>query len=449
MGSERKSFEEAAASISDGADVDWDAVDSGATTEEEKILAGNLKVIAGISRSLQAPEDPDLRRTPAIREGVLSGPLLEVDVPGGGIHHHPLVAERTTIGRSSVNHLIIPDLALSRHHAVVQSRDGRYEIEDLGSRNGTYVNEQPVRDPVRLEDGDQIRFGSCRAFFFSGETAGRVPPGREIEEITWPGERRVAAGAPGQGESIESICGTEPSSTRLILGHLFPSSSPEVDGYRFLGDTLPCYEAGADFFDCQVRPDGRIGILVGDVARRGFRAALLGLYTQALLRGLLEHERAPQEAIAKVNRDVCRRFPPNQFVTLSLCLLHPGSGDLIYVNAGHPPPVIIHGGGSKERLEGSNLPLGIDAGVSYRAGRSHLAPGSMLVLYTDGVIGCHEAAGRGSGEDWFETFLAARKDSPPERIMLDLEAELERLAGGSPPPDDITIVLAQRLPLIS
>jgi pSer/pThr/pTyr-binding forkhead associated (FHA) protein len=370
---------------------------------------------------------------------------LKVDLPGGKVLRHALEPNQTLIGRSNVCDLVIPDLALSRMHATILQEGDRYLMADHHSRNGTYVNHERVRDRIALNDGDLIRFGSCRAHFRAGELVTGEPLSSDLAETTWT-EELAASSARVLLDSGVIRIRSDLSFAKEIQRFLLPSGSPVVSGYRFLGDTQPCFEVGGDFFDYYVRSDGRIGMVVADVARKGFGAALLGHYTQALLRVVMEYEPRLERLISKVNREVCLHSPPAQFVTAFLCVLEPTSGDLTYVNAGHWPPMLVHADASIERLGGRNLVLGFEPGFRYTAGKSHLPVGSTLLLYTDGVIECSDEEERQFGEERLEAFLVPRRDAPPERLMHDLEEELERFAGGSKQGDDITLLVAQRLP---
>ncbi len=370
---------------------------------------------------------------------------LEIDLPGGKVLRHALEPDQTLIGRSGVCDLVIPDLALSRMHATILQEGGRWMIADHNSRNGTYINQDRVRDSVTLNDGDLIRFGACKARFRAGELVTSEPASPDLAETTWTEELALTSAKVLLDSGTVRIR-SDLSFAKEIQRFLLPSGSPVVSGYRFLGDTQPCYEVGGDFFDYYVRSDGSIGMVVADVARKGFGAALLGHYTQALLRVVMEYEPRIEQLISKVNREICLHSPPAQFVTAFLCVLHPATGNLTYVNAGHWPPLLVHADGSVERLEGRNLVLGFEPGFPYAAGRSHLSEGSTLLLFSDGVIECSDEEEHQFGEERLEAFLVTRRDAPPEKLMHDLEEELDRFAGGSRQADDITLLVAQRLP---
>jgi FHA domain/zinc-ribbon domain len=116
--------------------------------------------------TLAIPADELLQDSLVGVEG-LEGPALVVRSGGGrqGEHFVP-GGERTTIGRSPDCDVFLDDVTVSRNHAVLVERGGRYVIEDQGSLNGTYVNRRRV-DSKELEDGDELQIGKYRLIFLS------------------------------------------------------------------------------------------------------------------------------------------------------------------------------------------------------------------------------------------------------------------------------------------
>ena len=96
------------------------------------------------------------------------GPALVVRSGGGraGEHFIPQ-GDRTTIGRSPDNDIFLDDVTVSRKHAVVLQSGGEFQIEDLGSLNGTFVNRRRIDAATRLESGDEVQIGKYRLSFIS------------------------------------------------------------------------------------------------------------------------------------------------------------------------------------------------------------------------------------------------------------------------------------------
>ena len=92
-----------------------------------------------------------------------------VAVGGAARRELPLVARKTTIGSAADNHIVLAEKTVSRHHAVIRRRMRGYDLIDLESTNGIYLNGTRVTNPVRLGRGDQISFGNARFAFMGGK----------------------------------------------------------------------------------------------------------------------------------------------------------------------------------------------------------------------------------------------------------------------------------------
>lgn len=371
-------------------------------------------------------------------------PFLRIDLPEGDVLHHALQPGRTTLGRSSGNDIVISDLSLSREHAVIFTRGEDFFIEDAGSRNGTFLNTDRIEGPTPLRIGDVVKIGSSRIHIREDDTPSPVHAPLQSEIVTWT-EARPETGAEGMTETSRKLIVQQLDLAREIQRFLLPQQAPDLPGYRIAGDTQPCYEVGGDFFDYCLRDDGRLVIVVADVARKGLGAALLGHYAQAYMRGAVGHERKIETLVARMNDDIAAHSPPNQYVNAAFCDLDHLSGDLAYVNVGHCQPLVVRHGGDAEYLPGRNLLLGVLPGVTYESGHTRLEPGEMLVMYTDGITECMGPGNEQYGSERLMTFMRERASMDPDGILRDLEAELERFTNGRRPGDDITLMILQRI----
>lgn len=103
---------------------------------------------------------------------------------------YPLSQSITRLGRGTNNELIFKDPELSRQHAQIINRDGIYYLDDLGSTNGTFLNNQRVVNSMALQDGDQIRLGETIILNFVDVFIAQDP--FEVEHDTMPDERPLA-----------------------------------------------------------------------------------------------------------------------------------------------------------------------------------------------------------------------------------------------------------------
>jgi pSer/pThr/pTyr-binding forkhead associated (FHA) protein len=102
---------------------------------------------------------------------------LQIFLPDDTLRTHDLAEDVVTVGRVADNDLQIEEDSMSSHHAELRLEDGVYVLQDLGSTNGTFCNDEPV-DVVKLKEGDRIRFGKVDALFLAeaAEDAGSSAP---------------------------------------------------------------------------------------------------------------------------------------------------------------------------------------------------------------------------------------------------------------------------------
>src|SRR5919198_5748639 len=136
----------------------------------------------------------------------------------------------------------------------------------------------------------------------------------------------------------------------LIQQNFLPRALPEAPGWSVAADYRPAREVGGDFYDFIDLPDGRLGIVVGDVTDKGVPAALVMAATRSVLRASAQRLIAPGEVLARVNDLLCPDTPPNMFVTCLYAVLDPTSGRLRYANAGHDVPYAWSAAGPVELL---------------------------------------------------------------------------------------------------
>lgn len=247
-------------------------------------------------------------------------------------------------------------------------------------------------------------------------------------------------------EQTERILARELAQAAEIQRGLLPTSQPHVPGVDIAGKNLPCYTVGGDYFDFLSYPDGRVGLVVADVAGKGMPAALMMSNMQALMQVFTEAALEPAALVTRLNKHLAARCPGNRFITLFFGVLNPYTGTLLYCNAGHNPPVLVRRGGSGELLTGAGgMILGIYGGAVYETATTTLAPGDTLVLFSDGVT---EACAPGSenefGEERLGRIVAAHPSSPAQAIVETVLGELTAWTSGGSFADDVTLVVARR-----
>lgn len=231
-----------------------------------------------------------------------------------------------------------------------------------------------------------------------------------------------------------------------IQAMLLPSSEPAVPGLQLAGMNLPCRTVGGDYFDYIPYADGRVGIVIADVAGKGLPAALLMSGVQAYTRALAGSDCNPAGLVAALNRHIAERCPSNRFVTLLFAILDGRTGSAVYCNAGHNPGLLLRASGVVERLDRGGMVLGLIKQAVYEEATVHMEPGDALLLYTDGVTeACHCQTGEELGDDGLAEMLA-RCTGTATQIVERIRGGLGDWARLPAYADDVTIMAARRMP---
>jgi serine phosphatase RsbU (regulator of sigma subunit) len=232
------------------------------------------------------------------------------------------------------------------------------------------------------------------------------------------------------------------SDARDVQRRLLSRAVPDVPGYEVGVAWRFAEQLGGDAYEVAPLPGGRLGVAIGDVCGKGTPAALLMASAHATLRDLMALPIPTHEACARLDEALSTRLGPERFVSLAYAVLDQRAGSLLYSNAGHPPPLLLAPDGAVQRLERGGPVLGMIAGARFEEGSAPLAPGSRLVLYTDGVV---EAAACTGGDEMGDERLVAALGRmrglgarEAARAVLD---EAVRHAGGGGLADDATVVV--------
>jgi phosphoserine phosphatase RsbU/P len=236
---------------------------------------------------------------------------------------------------------------------------------------------------------------------------------------------------------------------REIQASFLPESLPAVAGWELAARFQPARQVAGDFYDAFALPDGRIGLVVADVCDKGVGAALFMALFRSLVRVLAQRNCADPDpdavlagTVASINDYIAHTHSrANMFATLFLGVLTPASGALRYVNAGHETPLVLEPGAlAPTRLQPTGPAVGLDAGLPFRVESTRLAPGSLLLAFTDGVTDASRADGRMFGEPRLLELLAAAGGLGAGAVLDRIESALAEHVGAAPRFDDITLL---------
>ena len=246
-------------------------------------------------------------------------------------------------------------------------------------------------------------------------------------------------------EETERALAKEMQQAAQIQARLFPQEAPKVEGLDIAARAVPARQAGGDYYDFIRFADGKIGLMVGDVAGKGMPAALLMSSLQARVQVLFEESSDLARKIELLNKSTARNCPDNRFITFFFGILDPTTGELVYVSAGHNPPVLVRAKGGYELLPGSGLILGILPMAKYEESRIIVEKGDVLVMFSDGVTEAPNPADEEYGEDRLANLVAELSGKTAAEIVGAIHTSVAEFTEGAPPADDITVVVTRRL----
>jgi len=225
---------------------------------------------------------------------------------------------------------------------------------------------------------------------------------------------------------------------------LLPAQIPQIPGYELFGENQSCYEIGGDYYDFIPKGDGKLAVVIADISGKGVGAALLMAVLQASLRSLIHTAAAPAELVVQLNRVLVENSPPNKFATLFYAELDPQAHTIEYVNGGHNP-ALVRAQGKIEELRSSGPIVGLIPDVRFESRRISLAPGGVLLLYTDGISELTDADGEEFGTERLIALLREPDPADASSLAQAIRDRMEDFCAAEGPADDTTLVVVRRL----
>jgi serine phosphatase RsbU (regulator of sigma subunit) len=232
---------------------------------------------------------------------------------------------------------------------------------------------------------------------------------------------------------------------RQIQLALLPEQLPEIPGYSVFAANDASRAVSGDFYEFLGRDEGDEQVIViADVSGKGMAASLLAASFDAMLMGPIEVGHPPDQICSKIARRLYMKTPPERYVTAFIAAIDPRTGALSYTNAGHNAGLLFRRDGSVERLEANGMPLGLFPVVEYDRVETMLAPGELVLLYTDGITEAANPHGEEYGLERLQAVVGRHKGEPLVAIAVAIEASIEVFVDGTPFGDDRTMVMLRR-----
>jgi sigma-B regulation protein RsbU (phosphoserine phosphatase) len=230
---------------------------------------------------------------------------------------------------------------------------------------------------------------------------------------------------------------------RQIQNSILPRQLPKPGDFEIAARSVAAEIVGGDFYDVIVLDKEVFNVVIADATGHGLPAALQvrDVFT-GLRMGLLRDFKISR-TVKRLNDIIHRSRLATKFVSLVLVEFDL-SGTLIYCNAGHPRPILIRADGSTDRLHMGGPILGPIPTASYSVGIQCMAPGDVLVLFTDGVVEAADANDEEYGVDRLIHSARAARHLDPAALVDRIFADVASFAPISPPIDDQTVVVIKR-----
>jgi sigma-B regulation protein RsbU (phosphoserine phosphatase) len=240
---------------------------------------------------------------------------------------------------------------------------------------------------------------------------------------------------------------SEMSLAAKVQASFMHKSLPAVPGLHLSVSLIPAQLTSGDFYDIFQLPGNSLGIVIADVVDKGVGAALYMAMSIALLRAYsMEHLEHPEQVCQAVNQRLLEYAGANHFVTVFYGIFDPKSGNLVYCNAGHPPPLLLSPSkpSAYDWLKNTGVPLGVIEDATWQQANTQLSPGDTLVLFTDGIIEAESADHQFYG---LEKLVNTTKEhvGKPAAVIRDIVLEsVNEFTVGTTLADDIALIVLVR-----
>ena len=233
---------------------------------------------------------------------------------------------------------------------------------------------------------------------------------------------------------------------RSIQRSLLPNRLPEIAGYSIAFRSDTCYEVGGDYLDIVEQPDGKLLIVVADVAGKGLASAIWSVSFRSSLRGMAVAGMPLDELATRMNQhhwgegEEARR----RYVTAILLRLDPLAGEIEVVNAGHNPGFLVEPGAEPHQFNAAGTPLGLLPGMQYTSEKRTFAPGARLLFYTDGLTEVFKGDDEYGPERLLNEFFTCSATKADD-ILDSLWTAIQDFSDGGPQSDDMTALTLCRV----
>lgn len=228
-----------------------------------------------------------------------------------------------------------------------------------------------------------------------------------------------------------------------IQQSLLPSMLPKMAGYEIAGKSIPAELVGGDLYDFYEYDGDSFGLVVGDASGHGMPAALLVRDVITGLRMGMERGMKMVYTLKKLNRVIYRSVYSTRFISLFMAEFE-NNGNLFYVNAGHPAPILVNGDNIEE-LESTGLIFGALPEINLYSAFAKINPGGVLVLFSDGIIERQNKKNEFFGVDKLKDLIVENKEKTAQEILDIIITTVEGFGRKSVWQDDATVLVVKKM----
>jgi len=229
---------------------------------------------------------------------------------------------------------------------------------------------------------------------------------------------------------------------REIQRQLMPDEVPSIPPLEMAVLFKPVAQLGGDLYDWIEFDDGRLAIVLGDVAGKGAPAALYGALSSGVIRTRAGRKYPPGQMLELVNKTLFQRPVEGQYVAVTYSIYDPKTKTVTLANSGLPYPLLVRGG-QPTYLDIAGVPLGLFPDTKYQETSLQLQPGDILVFYSDGVVEMRNEAGEEFGLKRLAETVRVEHGKSPEEIVKSISAALAEFIGRVRPHDDRTMIVVK------
>ena len=227
-----------------------------------------------------------------------------------------------------------------------------------------------------------------------------------------------------------------------IQTKLLPKLLPKIKNAGVSAYSIPARGVSGDYYDIIPLREGKIAMVICDVAGKGVPASLVMVMIRTIIHLIASSSRSTAQIVSWINKGIAGKIDIDRFATLSFFTFDPATGVLQYSNAAHHPAMIYRAAaGSVEQLDTDGLPIGIEHEARYSQRETRLANGDIIMMYTDGVVEAMDSRGRQYEDERLKSIFVDNASLGAEDLVKVIRTDIDAFVGNAKQHDDQTLML--------